>query len=92
LKSVLDVAERYQSFMGVVAQYGKGPPAYLDALSKTAKRNSDACHEYADYIRVTQAQAGDGLDYLTKDTGSTFMAGYNDIPDALEDAIIGRNT
>jgi hypothetical protein len=92
LKSVQDLAERYRSFMAVVAQYGKGSPAYLDALNKTAKRNSDACHEFADYILVTQAQANEAQDYLTKDTGSTFMAGYNDIPDALEDAIIGRNT
>jgi hypothetical protein len=92
LKSVRDLADRYRSFLGLVAQYPKGSPAYIDTLSKTAKRNSDACHEFGDYILVTQAQANEGLDYLTKDTASTFMAGYNEIPDALEDAIIGRNT
>jgi hypothetical protein len=64
----------------------------MDSLSKTAKRNTDACQDFADYIWVTQVQAREGLDYLTKDTGSTFLAGYNEIPDALEDAIIGRGT
>jgi hypothetical protein len=92
LKQVLHVQESYRSYMAVVAQYGKGSPEYLDSLSKTAKRNMDACQDFADYIRVTQVQANEGLEYLTKDTGSTFLAGYNEIPDALEDAIIGRNT
>ncbi len=92
LKTILNVGERYRSYVKVVGQYGKGSPEYMAALSKTAKRNTDACQEFADYLRVTQVQAQEGLDYLTKDTGSTFLAGYNEIPDALEDAIIGRGT
>jgi hypothetical protein len=92
LKNILHVGERYRSYVSIVGQYGKGAPEYLDSLSKTAKRNEGVCQEFADYIRVTQVQARESLDYLTKDTGSTFLAGYNEIPDALEDAIIGRNT
>jgi hypothetical protein len=92
LKNILHLGERYRSYVSIVGQYGKGAPEYLDSLSKTAKRNEGACQGFADYIRVTQVQAKESLDYLTKDTGSTFLAGYNEIPDALEDAIIGRNT
>jgi hypothetical protein len=92
LKNILRLGERYRSYVSIVGQYGKGAPEYLDSLSKTAKRNTDACQEFADYIQVTQVQAREGLDYLTKDTDSTFLAGYNKIPDALEDAIIGRGT
>ena len=92
LKQVLHVQEGYRSYLGVVAQYGKGAPAYLDSLNKTAKRNMDSCQDFADYIRVTQVQANEGLEYLTKNTDQTFLAGYNEIPNALEEAVIGRNT
>ena len=92
LKQALHVQESYRSYMKLVAQYGKGSPEYMDSLSKTAKRNMDSCQEFADYIRVTQVQATEGLDYLTKNTDQTFLAGYNEIPDALEEAVIGRNT
>jgi hypothetical protein len=92
LQKIKDLGVRYQSYVKIVEQYGKGAPEYLDSLSKMAKRNADACQDFADYIVVTQVQAKEGLDYLTKSTDSTFLAGYTDIPDALEDAIIGRGT
>ncbi len=104
LKNVIHLGTNYHAAMSVAGQHGtwlKGqhdgdvpqhPQEYWDAIIKTAKRNVDACQEFADYIRVTQVQAKEALDYLTKDTGSTFLAGYNQIPDALEDAIIGPDT
>jgi hypothetical protein len=92
LKKVQDLGNRYRSYVSIVEQYGKGAPEYMDSLKKTANRNTGACQAFADYIQVTQVQGKEGVEYLTKNTDSTFLAGYTEIPDALEDAIIGRNT